>query len=430
MRHAISLIVLLLLTSRIFSTSTPAIAAAPLASEPLPWLRAQGLDLVDSAGHKVVLQGFNLGGAFTVEIWQSAFNNDRSGTEFPNIRDEKTLWDVLTRRFGAKKTEQLRHTWRIAWANGKDVERLAALGCNVVRIPFWHRLLEDDADSVRFLPEGVKLLDNLVDACAANHVYAILDLHGAPGCQSKDHHSGEVDRNELWNSEKNRQRTAALWAAIARHYRDRPEVAGYDLLNEPMGAPDSKALIAVHDQILQAIRRVDRRHVIFVEDGYKGWSAFPSDPRRMGWTNVCYSLHHYRFDAKTPQTHYQSIRDELPKWRKQQEQCQVPLLIGEFSTIGKAAGAEQTMLAYFQAFNAYGWSWAAWEYKKLSDRDGRENIWGLYTNARPWDRPNPYKDSFDELQAKFAKYDTSNLVLQEGYAEAVKNGTGRAGKGK
>jgi len=30
------------------------------------------------------------------------------------------------------------------------------------------------------------MLDDLVDACAAHRVYAILDLHGAPGCQSKD----------------------------------------------------------------------------------------------------------------------------------------------------------------------------------------------------------------------------------------------------
>jgi len=37
--------------------------------------------------------------------------------------------------------------------------------------------------------------------------------------------------------------TAELWAAIATHYRDRPEVAGYDLLNEPMGAPDNSTLM-------------------------------------------------------------------------------------------------------------------------------------------------------------------------------------------
>ncbi len=406
----------------LFALVCPA-GAAPAG---LPFLRAEGEFIVDATGKRVVLTGTNLNGAMVMEVWASAFNLDRSGTEFPEIQDEKALWEVLDKRFGPDKSAELRSIWRRAWATPADVDRIAALNCNSVRIPFLYRVIEDPAKPGMLSAGGIKLLDDLVDACARNKMYAILDMHGAPGCQSKEHHTGEVDRNQLWSGRENRDHTAKLWAALAAHYRDRPEVAGYDLLNEPMGAPDAKTLIDVHDQLIKAIRAADGRHLIFVEDGYKGFGAFPTDWRARGWRNVAFSFHIYRFDAKTPETHYQNIRENMPKWRKEQQKLGVPIYIGEFSTIGRDAGGMETMSAYFDAFNSAGWGWSAWCYKKLSGKDGRENFWGLVTNDKPWDKPNPYKDSAEDLARKFAMYDSGNLIMQKEYAEALS----RAGKGK
>src|SRR5205085_1230012 len=102
-------------------------------------------------------------------------------------------------------------------------------------------------------------------------------------------------------------------------YRGRPEVAAYDLLNEPTGAATAAALIPVHDRLYKAIRQVDARHLIIVEDGYKGDDAFPAHPAGIGWQNVCFSKHHYRFDAKSPDVHRKVIADDLPKWKKRQQ---------------------------------------------------------------------------------------------------------------
>src|SRR5205814_7557477 len=133
-------------------------------------------------------------------------------------------------------------------------------------------------------------------------IYAILDMHGAPGGQSPEEHTGELGRNELFKSRPLQERTARLWTAIARRYRDRPEIAGYDLLNEPTGAPDDAALIALHDRLYRAIRSMGQRHLLIMEDGYKGWGALP-DPRRQGWQNVAYSTHVYQFGATSPAAH-------------------------------------------------------------------------------------------------------------------------------
>src|SRR5436305_284457 len=157
----------------------------------LPWLRADGLRLVDDRGRTVLLRGFNAGGAFVLERWMAAMDLDRTGTALPEIRDEKSFWEVLEQRFGPEKAKALRAEWRKAWFSEADVARLAALRCNVVRIPFWHGTLEDEARPGELLPEGTAALDRLLDACAQNGVYAILDMHGAPGGQSPEEHAGE-----------------------------------------------------------------------------------------------------------------------------------------------------------------------------------------------------------------------------------------------
>ena len=85
---------------------------------------------------------------------------------------------------------------------------------------------------------------------------------------------------------------------MARRYRDRPEVAGYDLLNEPMGAADVKTLYAVQTRLYRAVREVDLRHVIIIEDGYTGLDHMPV-PAAAGWKNVMASCHHYAFNSKS-----------------------------------------------------------------------------------------------------------------------------------
>src|SRR5262249_34856627 len=153
------------------------------------------------------------------------------------------------------------------------------------------------------------------------------------------------------------------------------------------GAPDDAALIALHDRLYRAIRVVDRRHVVIVEDGYRGWGALPK-PAEKGWENVAYSLHLYQFGATSPAVHERVIAQELPRYRQEQEARGVPLYIGEFSTQTPAQGGAATMAAYFAAFNRYGWSWTPWTYKQVDAVDGRRSIWGFYTNDRPWRRAN------------------------------------------
>ncbi len=62
------------------------------------------------------------------------------------------------------------------------------------------------------------------------------------------------------------QRYAAAWKFVASRFADDPWVIGYDLFNEPWPAHSSDAQLgAFYDTVIDAIRSVDREHLIFYE---------------------------------------------------------------------------------------------------------------------------------------------------------------------
>jgi hypothetical protein len=73
-----------------------------------------------------------------------------------------------------------------------------------------------------------------------------------------------------------------------------------------MGAPDSVTLHLIHDRLVRAVRAVDSRHIIIIEDGYKGPDSFPH-LSLVGWNNVMLSWHHYNFNAKSAREQEQGL---------------------------------------------------------------------------------------------------------------------------
>jgi hypothetical protein len=388
--------------------SLQALSAAP------PWLSTSGTNIVNSSGATVVLRGINLGGAYEIEPWMSSLKLFAPAPGMPAIQDEVTLWEVLTQRFGSQQTQQLQQTWRSSWLSPADIYALAGMGATVVRIPFFYQMLQDDSNPGQLIPAGTALLDSILEACAQAGVYAILDLHGAPGGQSANLTTGQAGLNQLFTSTKYQQQTVQLWQLIAAYYQNHPEIAGYDLLNEPLGAPNGPALVGLYSQIYAAIRAVDTRHIVFMEDGYKGLAIFPN-PQKNGWTNICYSLHVYHLGAVSASVFQNDVTTAFPHYQQQLANLNAPLYIGEFGTAGTLLSRSQALALlplYTSSFNDLGWSWTPWTYKVIDPLGGDPNIWGLYTNKLPWNEADPYNDSFSTLQLKFSNYATSTLQVQ------------------
>ena len=160
-----------------------------------------------------------------------------------------------------------------------------------MRIPINHRLFEDgDGAAVDVRSGGWGLLDSILGWCEQHRVYAILDLHAAPGGQSTLFTADPDPGEPLWGSATRLEQTAALWKAIAGRYADRAALAAYDLLNEPT-PPTGQELVAAYKVIIDAIRSVDPNHLIILEgaDLARDFSAF-EEPLA---DNLMYSFHIY-----------------------------------------------------------------------------------------------------------------------------------------
>jgi endoglucanase len=386
----------------LLSLVTPTLAA------PLSRLHAQGVRIVDAQNHLVLLRGINLGGWLVEEPWMMPFvTKPPNGSVLPTIKDNRSLWAVVEKRFGAAGKARVQAAFRQAWLHESDFDRIHAAGLNCVRLPFLSSMLEE--------PDGFQNLDNAVRWASTRGIYVILDMHGAPGSQSDQGHTGVADRTEFFQKPANITKAEALWTRIARRYRDNSTVAGYDLVNEPTASPNSDTLYVVYDRLYRAVRAADPTHLIFIEDGYTGiqWMPFPGP---CGWTNVVYSTHYYQFKAKSSEDQVKGFTTYLAGIAKESARRQVPHYVGEFGF--EPGGTAPMEAAMIQAMDAQGVSWTQWTYKVIFGGPGGLTLWSLIGNAKPVTKLNPYQDTEGELIEKCAQVRTENLAENTPLAKA------------
>ena len=82
------------------------------------------------AGEPLVLRGVNLGGWLVQENWMCGISDvtDAAAGRF--------TFETLCERFGRDPACELIATWRDAFIKEADIEAIAALGANCVRVPF------------------------------------------------------------------------------------------------------------------------------------------------------------------------------------------------------------------------------------------------------------------------------------------------------
>jgi len=382
----------------------------PVFAAPLARLHAQGVQIVDARGHPVVLRGINLGGWLVEEPWMMPLaTKPPEGSGLPPIKDHASLVTVLEKRFGAAGAARVQAAFRADWLNEADFDRIHAAGLNCVRLPFLASQISE--------PASLAKIDQAVAWAGARGIYVILDMHGAPGGQSDQGHTGRADRNEFFKDPANVSRAEAVWTSVARRYRDNPAVAGYDLVNEPTGTPGSDTLYVVTDRLYRAVRAADSTHLVFIEDGYTGiqWMPFPGP---CGWTNVVYSSHYYQFKAKSPEDHLKAFGDYLASIDKECARRQVPFYVGEFGL--EPGGRPETEAALIKQMDDKGISWSQWTYKVIFGGQGGLTLWSLVGNAKPVVKLDPYLDSEAELIRKSAPVRSENLTENEALAQVFR----------
>lgn len=220
-----------------------------------PMLHQQGTSIVDGRGEPVKLRGVLLEGWL---MW--------NGTLWgAGLTSETAIAAKLTDLVGEQGALQFRQQVYQHFITERDIELIAQMGFNVVRVPFNHTILEDDAQPHQYKESGWAMLDQLLTWCEAHRVYVVLDLHSAPGGQSAMF-VNDPDGSGFYATERNIARTVKLWTAIAARYQGREIIAGFDLLNEPQlpWLTRGERLVEIYARIAAAIRSVDKNHMLIL----------------------------------------------------------------------------------------------------------------------------------------------------------------------
>jgi hypothetical protein len=376
-------------------------------------LHANGAAIVDDHGRPVVLRGCNLGNWLLNELWMM----DMKQPDDP--KDQWQIEEVLQQRFGAEEKERLLALYRENWIKPRDFDIIKSWGFNVVRLPFYYGLLEDDAAPGQLRPDAFKWLDRAINMATESGIYVILDMHGAPGGQSTDQCTGHSGQNKLWLPE-NRKRTAFLWKAIANHYRANSTVAAYDLLNEPYGnhgnEPSDSMLVTTMDELIHAIREVDEGHLILCSGNTRGITMFGT-PISHGWKNVGYTEHFYPGlfgGVPAVETHARFISLELRAKIALLQQWKTPFLAGEFNVVFDKAGGVAMMRRYYDIFASHGWAATMWTYKMVKHQGGRQpNNWYMLTNLDDLKIPRFRMDSKEEIESFFRTLGTMEYAQDD-----------------
>ncbi|WP_405770740.1 discoidin domain-containing protein [Streptomyces sp. NBC_00080] len=329
-------------------------------------------------------------------------------------------------RFGATTTQSILNTHMNSWIQASDLDNIAAMGMNTIRLPIgWRTLLNDDGT---WKTNAFTKIDWLVSQAAQRNIYVILDLHSLPGgnCPWGSCGRQAINPNEFWSNATYQDWVNDIWHTMAARYAGNPTVAGYDLMNEPLlsyneSTSDVTQKSAYYDRLYKTVRAVDPDHVIFMQ-AFFSWENIAA-PSTYGWTNVAYELHPYNMpegqdhDAQSDlvQTQLAAVtaKQADPAW-------QVPVLYGEYQLYQHDDVWQQWMAG----LNALHVSWTNWNYKVTAGQnEPTGGYWGFYnSNSNPV--PVINSDDAATITAKLGKFTIADFQPNTAFIDDVKPLTG------
>ena len=323
------------------------------------FLKVEGKQIVDGKGNPVLLRGIGLGGWMLQEPYMLQLSKV-AGTQ-------TEIKSKIAELIGEDNCLEFYRRYLKNMITQRDIDSLKEWGFNSIRLPMHYNLFtlpienESVAGQITWLKTGFELTDKLLSWCKKNEIYLILDLHAAPGGQGNDRPIADVDtlKPQLWESEANLQKTVALWKKLAERYAGEEWIGGYDLINETNYKMEgNEPLKKLFVTLTQEIRKVDKKHIIFIEG-----NQFANDFTGLlpPWdNNMVYSFHKY-WNATTKET--------IQRFIDIREKYNVPLWMGES---GENSNDWYKAAVNLFELNNIGWAW--WTIKKVGSGSGIMNV--------------------------------------------------------
>jgi endoglucanase len=332
------------------------------------FLKTDGQRIVNEKGDNVLLRGIGLGGwmlqeGYMLKIYRGSMQH----------RIRQRIDSII----GPSKTQEFYDAWLANHSTKADIDSLKSWGFNSVRLPMHYNLFtlpvdqEKDSATNTWLTKGFALTDSLLSWCRSDGIYLILDMHAAPAGQGNDLNIADRDGSKpsLWQSEAAQKKMIALWKKLAERYVNEPFIGGYDIINEPNwgfddlpndkngikeqhNAPLKKLMI----EITNAIRAVDKKHIIIIEGN--GWGNNYKGVLPPWDNNMVLSFHKY-WNFNDPA----AIKNML----ETRNTYNVPIWIGE---TGENSNTWYTQAIQLFEKNNIGWAW--WPLKKIGNNNPLE----------------------------------------------------------
>lgn len=348
----------------------------------MDFLQIKNGKIVNEQGKEIYLRGVNLGGWLMMEGYILGGRNIA----------EHVFKKALRKECGAQELAEFENSFRSTFIQEEDFVRVQNMKASCVRIPFHYSIVAR---------KQWKYLDCALQWAQQNNMYVILDLHAAPGAQNGDWHSDSSGRALLWEGKKYQKGLYSIWHKIARRYKNESVVAGYDVLNEPVGK-NTTVIKNVYKEITKAIRAAGDQHIIFVEGNT--WAqefAFLGNP----WDRqLAFSFHFYfpleftfnfvrqlKYPGKIngESWHKDIIEERLKKYRALQQQWNVPVYCGEFGVNIRpdgSAGELEYLKDVLNIFNKWGIHYTYWTYKAVAGGMFPDGIYQYVENPSWIDR--------------------------------------------
>lgn len=259
-----------------------------------------------------------------------------------------------------------------------DFRDLAATGANLVRIIVPLRKCEACA-TYDIAPPDADYADQVVSMGEKYGFYVVLTLSPLPA----------GDKAKYWKDADLRTSIQDNWVKLAKRYRGRVGIAGYDLINEPVPQvwfDPNGAWNTFSSRLIEAIRKYDPDHVIVVEPHDWGHAEGMVNLKPLPYANLVYSFHFYEPYKMTHQGLYDN-RDVIAypnaDWNKARlskmmeparvfaTKYRVPILVGEFSIVRWAPGnsVQDYLSDVIDLFEQQKWPWLYHAYREYPGWD-------------------------------------------------------------
>lgn len=274
----------------------------------------------------------NLGSWFVPEKWM--FSETSELWKDTQAVDLYTLSEEL----GHEEAQSRMQKHWSTWFTEADFQHMATdYGVNQIRIPMGYWDMEETAP---YVFGGMEYIDKAVEWAAKYNMSVLIDLHGCPGSQNGQDHSGQSGEI-LWSDPANVAKTVEIIELMAARWATEPNVWGFELMNEPHYSLSHDLLTQFYRDSYDAIRKYsDSTHVVINSlYGPHDWTAnvFPEPQYR----NAILDVHLYT--VWTGASSINEIVDIATSWGEQIRELTVyyPVIVGEMS-LGSSLGDQYT----------------------------------------------------------------------------------------